>query len=333
MNEQAKIRWGIIGAGNIAHKLAEAVQLDPDSALLSVASRTPAKAAGFAAEYGITAAADYETLLNNPDIDVVYIATTHNFHYENALLALSKGKNLLIEKAFTVNAGQARELVELARRKGLFLMEAIWIRFLPSMLALKKTIAEGGIGELQHLRLDFGGITPPQYRTRLVTPELAGGVTLDMGIYPISFICYVVGELPCEIKSMARFSDTGVDELALYQFRFPCEATAAVSTSYNLAMKSEAMVYGNEGYIEYPGFQQGSQFKLHRHAGTGTVTSTDTVVAENHRNGFVYQVAEVVACLRAGKLESAVIPLDETIGIMAIMDRMRAEWGFQYPFE
>ncbi len=333
MNDQPKIRWGIIGAGIIAHKLAKAVALDSDSELVSVASRTPGKAAAFASEFGITAAADYEALLGDPAIDVVYIATTHNLHHENALLALSFGKNLLIEKPFTVNAEQARELVELAREKGCFMMEAIWTRFLPSMLALKETLASGCIGDLKHLRLDFGGIVPPHYRARLVTPELAGGVTLDMGIYPITFVCYVLGQLPSEIKSMARFSDTGVDEFATYQFKFPSGCSAVIATSYNLAMKPEAMLYGSMGHIDYPRFQDGQEFSVAIHDGTGKITSTESVVAENASNGFTYQVAEVVTCLRAGKLESDIIPLDETVAIMAIMDSMRAEWDFKYPFE
>ncbi len=333
MNTQSKIKWGIIGAGIIANKLAEALQLDPDSELVAVASRTPGKADAFAAKYSIRAADSYEALVQDPGIDVVYIATTHNFHHENAMLALRHGKNLLVEKAFTVNASQAREMVDLARQNNCFMMEAIWTRFLPSIGQVKELVASGRIGQLRHLSLTFGGFVPEHFRTRLITPELAGGVTLDMGIYPISFICHVLEELPSEIKSMARFGDTGVDELATYQFRFPSGRTAVVSTSHNLLMKTEAMLYGTLGYIDFPRFQQGQEFSLAIHNGSNQVQEVESFVVENHPNGFIYQVAEVVRCLRAGKLESNIIPLDESVAIMEVMDRMRAEWGFKYPFE
>lgn len=327
------IRWGILGAGLIAHKLAEAVLQDRDSVLLAVASSTPGKAEAFASEYGIEAAADYQDLVSNPDIDVVYIATTHNFHHDNALLVLRHSKHCLVEKAFTVNADQARKLVALAREQRCFLMEAMWTRFLPSMLRLRQEVDSARIGSLQHLSLTFGGFVPDRYRNRVTSPELAGGVTLDMGIYPISFLCYVLRELPVETKSTARMSSTGVDELAMYQFRFPSGVTASVSTSYNLLMKSEAMLYGTLGYIDFPSFQKGNTFSINIHGGTGQIEEIETVVVNNPANGFSCEVQEVVRCLRSGRLESDIMPLDESVGIMALIDGMRAEWGFRYPFE
>lgn len=326
------VRWGILGAGNIAHKLAEAVNLDPHSDLVAVASRTPGKADRFAAEYRIESES-YEKLVSREDIDVVYVATTHNFHYSNAKLALTHNKPVVLEKPFTVNAREARELIELARERGCFMMEAIWTRFLPSLIAIKQRLDAGEIGEVRHLTLSFGGFVPPHYEQRLKDPNLAGGVTLDMGIYPISFACYMLGERPVEVKSMCRFSDTGVDELAMYQFRFPSGATAAISTSYNLLMKQEAMIYGTQGYIDYPNFQSGSEFTVHHHGGTSLVERSEARHELNHQNGFVYQVAETVRCLNAGELESPVIPWEETLGIMELMDGMRAHWGFRYPFE
>ncbi len=333
MENSRKIRWGIIGPGIVAHKMARAIQMDPDSELLSVASRTPAKAVDFANAYGIGAAESYEELARDPDIDIIYIATTHNFHHENAMLALDHGKNLLVEKAFCVNAGQAREMVALARKNGCFLMEAIWTRFFPAIRQLQDVLGSGRIGELMHLSLTFGGFVPDHFRTRLMTPELAGGVTLDKGIYSISFICQVLGEIPDEIKSMARFGLSGVDELATYQFRFPSGRTAIVSTSCSLLMKSEAMLYGTLGYIDFPQFKEGREFTLSIHNGTNQISETQRFVSEHHPNGFIYEIAEVVRCLRSGKLESETIPLDETVAIIEVMDRIRAEWGFKYPFE
>lgn len=327
------IRWGILGAGNIAYKLADAVAQDPDSVLVSVASNTPGKADTFASAVGIMADDSYQSLVERADIDVVYIATTHNFHYDNAVLALNHGKSVLIEKPFTVNADQARRLMELAVEKGLFLMEAIWTRFLPTMIELKQRLQNHTIGEVQHMNLTFGGFAPNKYRPRLIDPALAGGVTLDMGIYPISFVCYLAGDLPVEVQSLCQFSDTGVDERATYQFRFSSGMTASIATSFNLKMKQEAMLYGSTGYIEYPDFQAGSAFAIHHHGGTNEVDDIAAVQLEPFENGFVYQVAEVVRCLRAGELESPVIPLQETVAIMVLMDRMRKQWGLRYPFE
>lgn len=327
------IRWGILGAGNIAHKLADAVRYDEDSELLACASRTPGKARVFAENYGIDAHDSYEALLERDDIDVVYIATTHNFHHDNGRLALAHNKPVLMEKPFTVNAAEADDLITRAREKKLFLMEAIWTRYLPAQRALRQQLRKGIVGEVKHLTASFGGFAPPHYAPRIQDPALAGGVTLDMGIYPISLFCYLLGEVPSEIESMARFSDRGVDEIASYLFRFPSGATAVISTSFNLKMKQEAMIYGSEGYIEYPNFQSGPEFIHHRHDGTDRVADSTSHPFVHEENGFVYQVAEVARCLRAGETESPIIPLDESRAIMAVMDKMRADWGLKYPFE
>lgn len=325
--------WGIIGAGLIAHKLADAVLFDPDSHLVAVASKSPERAREFAVQYGIEAAESYEALVKRDDLDVVYIATTHNFHYENAQLALKHKKHLLVEKPFTVNARQAAELIELARSNGCFMMEAIWVRFLPSMVRLKQILQSGAIGEIKLFNITFGGIAQPQYLPRLTDPNLAGGVTLDMGIYPITFVNYLLDARPSLSKSLCRFSSTGVDELATYQFQYASGCIACVNTSYNLYTPMEAMIYGSLGYIQFPHFQSGTTFHLHTHKGTRTIEGSQTITEENHGNGFIYQVAEVARQVRAGELESPIIPWQETLETMQLMDNMRAEWGFVYPFE
>lgn len=326
------LRWGILGAGIIARKLAAAVQQDNSSELVAVASRTPGKAAEFAAEFGIDGS-DYETLLSRSDIDVVYVATTHNFHYDNARLALQHGKSVLVEKPFTVNAHQAAELIELARQRGLFLMEAIWTRFLPAQAQLQAQLAQGLIGDLRHLTFSFGAFVPPHYEQRLKDPNLAGGVTLDMGIYPLTLANFLLDERPVAMQSMAEFGATGVDELASYLLRYPSGATVSISTSCSLNMKQEAIIYGSTGYIEFPQFQQGNRYIHHRHDGGNAILSSETFELPHQDNGFVYQVAEVARCLAAGRLESPVIPLSETLSMMQLMDAMRAEWNFRYPFE
>jgi predicted dehydrogenase len=287
----------------------------------------------FVNEYGVENAYTYQEIVNSREIDVIYVATTHNFHFDNARLALEHGKHVLIEKPFTVNAKEARELVRIAREKNLFIMEAMWVRFLPSLKSLKNKIQNDEIGEVKVFNISFGGFVSPEYEKRLKDPALAGGVTLDMGIYPISFVCYLLGELPIDIKSMTRFSDLGVDEISNYMFQFPAGCLANISTSYNLKMRNEAKIYGAKGFIEFPQFGAGERFTIFRHEGTNKIKETIEVLENNHSNGFIYQVEDVVRCIQEGKLESKIMPLNETIGIMEVMDKMRGEWGFSYPFE
>ncbi len=333
MDISKKIKWGIIGSGIIARKLADAVTINPDSELYAVASKTHSKAKQLADEFGIKNAFTYDEIVNSNEIDVIYVATTHNFHFENTKLALENGKHVLVEKAFTVNAKEARELVRIAKERNLFLMEAIWVRFLPSLKLLKSKIQGNEIGKVKVFNISFGGFVSPQYEKRLKDPLLAGGVTLDMGIYPISFVCYLLGETPVEIKSMAQFSELGVDEISNYMFRFPSGCLANITTSYNLKMRNEAKIYGSTGFIEFPDFQAGERFTIYKHNGTNEISDTIEVFEKNNSNGFIYQVEEVVRCIKEGKIESSIIPLSETVAIMEVMDKMRAEWGFKYPFE
>lgn len=329
------IRWGILGAGIIAHKLAEAVGIDPNSQLVAVASNTPGKAESFVKKTGtnIDSHTNYQDLVARRDIDVVYVATTHNLHFENTLLALNNDKHVLVEKPFTVNAQQAQTLANVARDRKLFLMEAVWVRFLPSIIKLKKLLQNGVIGELKCLNLSFGVPVGPDFLPRLKDPNLAGGVTLDMGIYPITFTNFMLGMLPEKVHSICIPSKTGVDELATYQFEYSNGCLASIATSYSLPTKIEAMIYGTEGYIEFPGFQQGETFTIHTHKGTGEILSSETITTENHKNGFIYQVAEVVDCIRSSKNESETIPLNETIATMNLMDTIREDLGIKYPFE
>ncbi len=333
MNNTRTLKWGIIGAGNIANKMADALKITQNNILYAVASKTLSKAKLFAEKHGVENAYTYQEIVSSKEIDIIYVATTHNFHFENAKLALEHGKHVLIEKAFTVNANEARELVRIAREKKLFLMEAIWTRFLPSVKLLKEKISNHEIGDVKQISVSFGGFVGPDYEQRLKDPALAGGVSLDMGIYPISFVCYLLGELPMDIKSMTRFSEMGVDEISNYMFQFPSKCLTNICTSFNLKMTNEAIIYGSKGYIIFSDFKDGERFTIYKHNGTNEIQETKNVLEKNHDNGFIYQVEEVANCIREGKLESDIIPLDETIGIMEIIDKMRAEWGFVYPFE
>ncbi len=328
-----KLRWGIIGAGVIAHKMADAIALDPHSELVAVASKTPEKAQQFAQKHRISACGNYQELVERADVDVVYIATTHNFHFDNTELCLQHGKHALVEKPFTVNEREARQLIRLAQDKSLFLMEALWVRYLPSIVRLRQLVQSGAIGDVKLLNLIFGGIAPPEYKGRMYALELAGGVTLDMGVYPITLANYLMGQLPVDSHSFCTFSDSGVDELASYQLKYPNGCIATINTSFNLHTRQAANIYGSTGFIEFPQFQQGAEFTVFTHNGTREIVKTETVRETHHENGFRYQVAEVVRCIRAGKLESEIMPLAETAATMALMDSFRRNWSFSYPFE
>lgn len=330
---RSSLGWGIIGAGIIAHKFADAVSHVDHTHIVAVASKDPQKAVNFADQYGVLASPNYLELVRRSDVEAIYVATTHNFHYENAKLALKNGKHVLVEKPFTVNAEQAQSLIDLAVENDCFLMEGIWVRFLPTMIKLKEMIKAGVIGDIKAINVSFGGFAPDHYRPRLIDPMLAGGVTLDMGIYPLTFIHFVLDALPVKHASFARMSDTGVDEVASYLLRFDNDCLASVLTSYNLMTRFEAMIYGSLGYIEFPKFQEGQEFHVYHHNGTREIDRCETVRCQHHENGFVYQVREVVKQIHNKKLESPVIPLQESLQTMRLMDQMRAAWGFRYPFE
>jgi predicted dehydrogenase len=333
MGSSQDLRWGIIGPGIIANKMADALKLTPNNLLHAVASKTPAKAKIFAERNNVEKVYSYQEIVSSKEVDIIYVATTHNFHFSNAKLALDHGKHVLIEKPFTVNSKEAQELVSLANDKNLFLMEAIWTRFLPSIKLLKSKITNHEIGDVKQINISFGGFVGTEYEKRLKDPALAGGVTLDMGIYPISFVCYLLDELPVNIKSMTRFSDLGVDEISNYLFRFPSGCLTNICTSFNLKMTNDAHIYGTKGFIEFPQFQTGERFTIYKHEGTNNIKDAIEVFEYNHSNGFIYQVEEVTRCIQESKLESNIIPLEETIGIMKVMDKMREEWSFIYPFE
>jgi predicted dehydrogenase len=325
--------WGIMGAGIIARKMAEALGQSDRCELLVIGSKSGERAESFAGEWNIPRYGSYEDLLKDPEIDVVYVATTHNFHYANAKMALEYGKHLLVEKPFTIHAGEADELIEIARSRGLFLMEAIWTRFLPSWMKIRELIQAGLIGEVRFIDIVFGKIIPPQFEKRLNDPALAGCATLDLGIYPISFCSYIMGEIPEKSGSMSHPGRLGVDETAAYQLAFSTGAIAQIGTSFSIRMDDRAVIYGTRGIIDFSGFPGGDRFRIRMHDGKDGALREEELILEQEENGFVYEVEEVLSCLDRGAGESAVIPLQESRDLMELMDGMRHSWGLVYPDE
>ncbi len=325
-----KIRWGLIGLGSISRKFATGLGFLPDAEIYAVGSRSQDKAEAFGAEFGASKCyGSYEELVADPAVDVVYIGTPHTYHKPNTLMCLEAGKHVLCEKPFAVNRAEAQEMIDRARQKKLFLMDAFWTRFFPGMIKLRELLAEKVIGDVILLQADFGyrtGQILPQ--SRIYNLELAGGALLDVGSYCVQLASMVYGKQPREICSQYTLGSTGVDELSVSVFKYSDYQLATISTAIRLNTPHEARIMGSKGHIAIPDWWHPSEMTV---AISGQ--SAETLRFDNLGNGYNYQAAEVGRCIRAGLTESPVMPLDETAAIMDTMDRMRADWGLRYPVE
>ncbi len=322
------IRWGILGTGGIARKFAEALSLLPDAQLAAVGSRTRAAADAFGDEWKIPRRyGSYKELALDPETDVVYVATIHPLHYENCIDCLTAGKAVLNEKPFTINAAQAKEVIELARRKKIFLMEAMWTRYFPVFGKLRELLAEKAVGEILLVQADFA--FQPKYdpKGRLYNPELGGGALMDIGIYPVSLASMIFGEPPARILSSVKLGSTGVDEQAAVVFEYGGGRQASLTFSFRYESPQEVNIIGTEGRIRierpwwYP--QALTLARRGRDAETFTLPYLG--------NGYAHEAVEVMDCLRAGRTESERMPLDETLQIMQTLDAIRSDWGLKYP--
>jgi predicted dehydrogenase len=324
-----KIRWGILGTGNIARQFARGLKAVDDGVLTAVGSRTQEAADKFGDEYRAAHRhASYEALANDPEVEVIYISTPHPFHYENMLLCLNAGKHVLCEKPFAMNTRQAREAVALARSKKLFLMEAMWTRYVPAVVQAKRWVDSGAIGDVKMVQADlcFRATFNPEHR--LFNPALGGGALLDVGIYPLSFASFILGA-PESIQTRATMGATGVDEQNAMLLGYKSGAIALLSSAVHTSQPIEAMIAGDTGTIRLAEpFFRSDKVTLIRPG-----QSEEVRFFPHKSNGYEWEAMEVQACLRAGKLESAIMPLDETLQIMQTMDAIRAQWGLTYPNE
>ncbi|MBO9326561.1 MAG: Gfo/Idh/MocA family oxidoreductase [Roseiflexus sp.] len=324
------VRWGILSTGRIAGVFAEALQSIDDAHLVAVGSRSADSAAAFGDRFKVPRRyATYEELAADPDIDIIYIATPHALHYENCLLCLRYGKAVLCEKPFTINARQAAEVVAVARERGLFLMEAMWTRFLPAIVRLRELLAAGAIGELRMIASDFGfraGVDP---RSRLFDPALGGGSLLDVGVYTVSLASMVLGGEPERLATLADLGSTGVDEQAAMILGYSGGRIAVLWSAICTETPHETTIMGTRGMIRiHPQWWRATTLTVHR-SGQGD----EAIHLPFNGNGYQFEALEAMRCLRAGFSESPVMPLDETLGIMRTMDAIRAQWGLKYPME
>jgi len=324
-----KIRWGILATGGIAGKFAEDLRHVPDAEAVAVGSRTRESAEAFAGRHGIPRAyGSYEELVRDPDVDIVYVASIHPAHAEHVLLCLEAGKAVLNEKPFTVNAGEAERLIRTARGRGLFLMEAMWTRYLPAIRKVREWIADGRIGEVRSMNAAFGFCAPHDPDGRLLNPHKAGGALLDVGIYPVSFASMVFGRQPERIAARARIGETGVDEHNAMLFSYPGGRTATLQSAVRLQLDNHCDIYGTKGKIHIPQFWMAREAVLETSSG-----ETERFAYDGPRTGYAFEAEEAGRCLREGLTESPDMPLDETLAIMRTMDEIRRQWGLVYPFE
>lgn len=322
-----QIRWGIAATGAIAHAFASDLKLLPDARLVAVGSRTRFTAEAFAARHELDRCHDsYEGLAADPEVDVVYIATPHPAHHVAARVAIDAGKAVLVEKPFTMDAEQAQDLIDAARARSTFLMEAMWTRFLPHVRRIREILAAGVLGEVVSLTAEHAERFAPDSASRLFSPALGGGALLDLGIYPVSFAHLVLGP-PQHVAAVSSPARTGVDATTSMIFRYSRGAHAVLTTSLAARSANRASINGSDARTEIDGpFYAPTTFR---------VISPGENVLEHFTNlvsgsGLRYEAAEVGRCLRSGMIESPLLPLDETLSVMKTMDEIRRQIGLVY---
>lgn len=300
-----------------------------DAEVLAVGSRTQEKADAFGEVLNIPRRyGSYAHLTQDPDVDVIYVASPHPMHKADTLLCLQAGKAVLCEKPFTLNERDSQEVIDFARRHRLFVMEAMWTRFFPLMVQVREWLKEGLIGEVRMLTADFGFRAEFNPHGRLFAPELGGGALLDVGVYPIALAQMIFGA-PESITGTAHIGQTGVDEQNAMLLTYPGGRHALLSSAVHLTTQHEAILVGTEGIIRIhdPWWQP---VRL-------TVNKPDrepqSYEFPREGNGMNYEAVHVMECLRSGSTESPIMPHSETLAIMRTMDALRAQWGIRYPGE
>lgn len=322
------IRWGILGAGRIAATFAQAVTAHTRAQLVAVGSRNRDRSERFATAHGIpTTHIGYQGLVDDPHLDAIYIATPHSEHKEQALLAIAAGKHVLVEKAFTRNAGEAEEVFAAAREAGVFVMEAMWTRFLPHVAALHQVVDAGEIGEIVHLAADHGQYFPFDPSSRLYDPALAGGALLDLGVYPVSFAHDFLG-VPDKVTAVGALTETGVDGQVSMVLEYGERTHALLTTTLWSKTPTTAKIGGTEGAIHVAGsFYAPTSFTLTRR--DGRVWTFD----HPGTKGLQYEAAEVARRVAAGETQSPLMTWDGTVEVLRTMDTVREQIGVAYPGE
>lgn len=321
--------WAFVAAGGMARSMARDLTLLPNAHIHSAYSRTAGSMQAFADSFGNCRQHDsLEDLVAATDVDIVYISSPNHLHYLHARTALEAGKAVLCEKPFTLNAGQLADLIEVARANKVFLMEAMWIRWLPIIVKLRELLASRVIGEPRLLKASFHALLSTNPEGRIYNLAMGGGSLLDLGIYPISFASLIFVQPPEKIASITQIGKTGIDEHFSAAFHYKTGAMALVSAGVDGPFRDDISIHGSAGSIRLENPWKLSQLTLQPRDGE---PETTTLPLEG--GGYSYQAAEVSRCLEDGLLESPIMPLDESLGVMQTLDRLRAQWELRFPGE
>jgi|CZCB01.1.fsa_nt_gi dihydrodiol dehydrogenase / D-xylose 1-dehydrogenase (NADP) len=323
-----KFGWGFIGAGAIANRFMAGLMQVPDAYLAAVSSRTYERAERFAGKYNAKVYKSTEELIADEDADIVYVATPHTVHRENTLMAIEMGKPVLCEKPMAPNAKMVTEMVQAARKKRVYLMEAMWTRFFPAMKKVREWLDEGRIGKVQFVTADFGYYEEEDPSKIIFDPNTAGGSLLDVGIYPIAFAFMVFGKKPNRITGLADMASTGVDAAMGCTLGFEGGGLALLYSAMNAETPQVAEIIGQKGRIVIPQFW--SPREAHLYIGGELIESFK---GDHEGEGYQFEIAAVQEDIRNGRLENELMPLDESIAIAEVMDELRSQWGLVYPFE
>ena len=323
------IRWGIIGPGHIAEKFASDLRYAEGAKLVAIASRDQQRANDFATRFNVPVAyGSYAEIVKDPDVDIIYIATPHSLHCENTLLCLDKGKAVLCEKPFAINARQAESMIRTAQRNGLFLMEAMWTRFNPVIMHIKDFLMSGALGQIKFIRADFGFSLPPNPEGRVFNPQLGGGSLLDVGVYPLFLAQLLLGK-PEEIKAIAQLSGQKVDDSTSMILKYRNGALSLLSSSVIACTEQEAHISCEKGRIAIPRFWYRPKKAL--------ILENDKperwINEEFEGWGYQFQAMEANRCLREEKAESPLMTHDFSLTLMQTMDEIRKQCNIIYPFE
>ena len=328
MNIQLKLKVGILGAGHIAQKMATTLMGMKEAELYAVAARELSRAEQFADEFHAQKAyGNYEALADDPDIDLIYIATPHSHHFGPARMCLLKGKPVLCEKAFTANAREAEELIRIAQEKQVFLAEAIWTRYMPFSRTIRELTESGIIGKPMMLTASLG--YPIAHKERIVRLELCGGALYDLGVYPINFALMTFGNDLEKITSTCMKNEAGVDMQNSITFTYRDGRMAVMQTTAFCASDRQGIISGDKGYLVIDNINNPQQAVVYNtdHQETGRYTCPPQIT------GFEYQVLEAAEAIRQGAIEPASMPHAETLRVMRMLDSLRQEWGIRFPMD
>lgn len=320
-----KVRWGILGLGKIADKFAHDLKLSKNAALLSVASREVRKAQAFGQQFNVEKCyGTYEELVDDPEIDIIYVATPHVFHFENTMMCLKKNKAVLCEKPIGMNANELAVLAAEAKARDLFLMEAMWTRFIPATEKLLSMIQRDEIGQIKHIKADFGFSGDVEPTGRLYNKSLGGGSLLDVGIYPIFLSMLFLG-VPFNVQATARMTKTGVDSYCAMLFDYENGAKACLESSIESDTPTEARIYGEKGNITiHSPFYHAEKITL------SVLGKCESIDIGYVGNGYYHEIEEVNTCLQGQLMESPKFPLSESLKLANVLDLVRTNIGLNY---